>query len=174
VSWDAIGAVAELIGAAGVVASLVYLSIQIRANTRTTRASASFEALHSWANLNEAMGLAPDAILEQGQRWSDPATRTSDLSPVEYHRLSLVYRAVFQKLEGQYYLHEYGLLEPAIWRQRSRTARGIIDTPLMREWWENEQRIATFSEAFVAAVEAAEPVDGTRINRAPSDGEPGV
>ena len=32
-NWDAIGALAELIGAAGVIASLVYLAVQIRQNT---------------------------------------------------------------------------------------------------------------------------------------------
>jgi hypothetical protein len=37
VNWDAIGAIAELAGAAGVIASLVYLAIQIRQNTRSAR-----------------------------------------------------------------------------------------------------------------------------------------
>ena len=39
-NWDAIGAIAELLGAAGVVASLIYLGVQIRQNTRTERARA--------------------------------------------------------------------------------------------------------------------------------------
>lgn len=34
-NWDAIGAIAELIGAIGVVASLVYLGIQLRQNSKT-------------------------------------------------------------------------------------------------------------------------------------------
>ena len=34
-NWDAIGAIAESVGAAGVVASLVYLAIQLRQNSRT-------------------------------------------------------------------------------------------------------------------------------------------
>jgi hypothetical protein len=34
VNWDAIGAVGEILGAAGVLGSLVYLGIQIRENTR--------------------------------------------------------------------------------------------------------------------------------------------
>ncbi len=34
-NWDAIGAIAELFGAVGVIASLVYLAVQIRQNTRT-------------------------------------------------------------------------------------------------------------------------------------------
>ncbi len=39
-NWDAIGAIAELLGAVGVIASLVYLATQLRQNTRATRASA--------------------------------------------------------------------------------------------------------------------------------------
>ena len=46
-NWDAIGAIAELLGAIGVIASLVYLATQIRhsrdqmsQNTRAMRASA--------------------------------------------------------------------------------------------------------------------------------------
>ena len=34
-NWDAIGAIAELVGAMGVVASLAYLGIQLRQNSRT-------------------------------------------------------------------------------------------------------------------------------------------
>jgi len=39
-NWDAIGAVGEIVGAAAVVASLVYLAVQIRAQSRETRVSA--------------------------------------------------------------------------------------------------------------------------------------
>ena len=45
-SWDAIGAVAELLGAFGVIASLVYLANQMRQNTRAMRASAYQEVLN--------------------------------------------------------------------------------------------------------------------------------
>jgi hypothetical protein len=41
VNWDAIGAIAELVGAAGVVASLVYLTSQIRSNSRSVEAATS-------------------------------------------------------------------------------------------------------------------------------------
>jgi hypothetical protein len=39
-NWDAIGAVAELLGAAGVIVSLGYLAIQIRQNTAALRGNA--------------------------------------------------------------------------------------------------------------------------------------
>ncbi len=38
-NWDAIGAVGEILGAAGVLGSLVYLGIQIRDNTRSLQAA---------------------------------------------------------------------------------------------------------------------------------------
>ena len=36
-NWDAIGAIAELLGAFGVIASLIYLATQIRQNTKSVR-----------------------------------------------------------------------------------------------------------------------------------------
>jgi hypothetical protein len=38
-NWEAIGAIAELAGAIGVVASLAYLAVQIRQNTRSSHTS---------------------------------------------------------------------------------------------------------------------------------------
>ncbi len=54
-NWEAIGAAGEILGALAVVASIVYLSSQIRSNTRATKASAGFEAAHSWAISNEVI-----------------------------------------------------------------------------------------------------------------------
>ncbi len=42
--WESIGAIGEVIGAAGVIATLVYLAIQIRLNTNSTRA-ATFDSI---------------------------------------------------------------------------------------------------------------------------------
>ena len=41
-NWDAIGAIAERLGAIGVVVSLLYLATQIRQNTKSVRAAAFF------------------------------------------------------------------------------------------------------------------------------------
>lgn len=39
VNWEAVGAVGQVVGAAGVIASLIYLAIQIRQNTRSVEAA---------------------------------------------------------------------------------------------------------------------------------------
>ena len=38
-NWEAVGAVGEILGAAGVIATLGYLALQLRQNTRQTQAS---------------------------------------------------------------------------------------------------------------------------------------
>jgi hypothetical protein len=40
-NWEAVGAVGEILGAAGVIATLGYLALQIRQNTRQTQALAA-------------------------------------------------------------------------------------------------------------------------------------
>lgn len=165
-----LGALGEFIGSFGVIATLIYLAIQIRANTRTTRAEASFNALHSWAQLNETYAVQAEDFHDLILRASKPDAKEEDFTDPEWHRVTLCFRAVMQKLEGQYYLYKYGLMEPDIWAKRSRVAQGIIDPPLIRAWWEHEKPILTFSDEFVRAVEAASSLDvaGDTIFRKPS------
>ena len=51
-NWEAIGVIAEVVGAVAVIVSLVYLAIQVSSNTRALRATASFDTTHSWATTN--------------------------------------------------------------------------------------------------------------------------
>ena len=165
-SWEAVGAVGDLVGGIGVIVSIAYLAVQVRANTRATKGSASFEATHSWAHTNEWIAELPDDQMLLFSRCIAPGARVEDFSDAE-HLMGLALRALYQKLEGQYYLVRHGLLDPGIWQVRSRVARGMIEQPLLREWWENELQIATFSEEFVAALLRATPIDASRVNQPP-------
>lgn len=164
-SWEAVGAIGDLVGGVGVIVSIVYLAVQVRANTRATQGSASFEATHSWALTNEWLAQLPDEQLLLFSRCFAPAARAEDFSNAEYLRLTLTMRALYQKLEGQYYLVRHGLLDPDLWQKRSGMARGMLEQPLLRGWWESELRLATFSEEFVTALLGAAPVDASRLNQ---------
>ena len=79
-NWEAIGAIGESVGAAGVIASLVYLAVQIRQNTRSTRRASARQtgemnavALRPFADYSELfsgdfMGLDQLADLDPSQR----------------------------------------------------------------------------------------------------------
>ena len=156
--WDAIGAIGEIIGAVAVVVSIAYLAAQIRANTRAMRATASFDATHSWAQSNDLAHQMSDEVILAHQRSYDPAASPDEFSEVERIRIALHIRSLFQKLEGQYYLYRYGFLEPDVWKKRSEWASGFIRLPVWQAWWQTEIEENVYSDAFIEAIEAAKPI----------------
>ena len=54
-NWEAIATVAEVIGAIGVVASLLYVGVQIRQNSETTKAATIAQVLDQSASISLVM-----------------------------------------------------------------------------------------------------------------------
>ena len=55
-NWEAIGAGGEMLGALGVIATLGYLAVQIRQNTRSIKDSAFQEISSSVGEFDHALG----------------------------------------------------------------------------------------------------------------------
>ena len=55
-TWDAVGAIAELLGALGVIASFFYIGFQIRSNTRSVRAASYHNVTTNLSNLSNLSG----------------------------------------------------------------------------------------------------------------------
>lgn len=77
-NWDALGAIAELFAAVGVIVSLLYLAAQIRQNTQSVRASTFQEFTRESAETTRLALAERDLIqdlapLLQGDREYDPA-----------------------------------------------------------------------------------------------------
>ncbi len=81
-NWDAIGSIGEVISAAAVVVSLVYLANQLRTNTKAIRASASWDAEIAFAERNASNSRDPEAALRVA-RLMDPNGRFDDFSDTE-------------------------------------------------------------------------------------------
>lgn len=152
-NWDAIGAVGEVIGAVAVVVSILYLALQINSNTKATRAAASFDATHSWAELNETLATQWSSEERRLLRKSfEPTTQWDDISEDDRTGLILMMRSGFQKLEGQYFLYQYGLLKKKQWEPRAFWAKGVVQLPFYRTFWENEIDQFVYSHEFVEAI----------------------
>lgn len=177
---------AQTVAAVAILVSLVFVGLQLRqtsaqieAHTRSIKASAGFEATHSWATLNEHFSASPDEHLRLALKAHDPKTAWEDLSDVERVRASLLQRAVFQKLEGLYYLHRYGSLDDAIWETRRHWCAATIKVKFWARWWALEKTLGIYSPDFVAAIDAAReavkivpwnPADFLAGTGAPDDG----
>jgi hypothetical protein len=62
-NWDALGSMAELLGAVGVIISLVYLASQVKTNTTTIRASAAKDVYMDWSEFNFELSRHPEKNL---------------------------------------------------------------------------------------------------------------
>ncbi len=155
--------ISQIVAVVGIFASLVFVGVQVRqnseqikANTRSIKASAAFEGTHSWASTNEMIVAdLSDEFLLMAISTYDPGKGWNDFSEAHRARVTLAQRALFQKLEGLYFLYKYGNLDKAIWEARSSWAAGVIKLPFYRQWWEFEKTQNIWSGEFVAVIEAA-------------------
>jgi len=69
--------------------------------------------------------------------------------------MMVFYRALFQKLEGQFYMYQYGTLDEELWEGRRDWAAGVIRLPFFQVLWEREKLEKIWSDRFIAALEAA-------------------
>jgi hypothetical protein len=98
-NWDAIGAIAELLGAMGVTASLIYLATQMRQNTRAMRAGAYQEVLNQ--RDSAMLPLMQDGKL--AHLCSRGTANLDDLSEVEKIRFEVWIFTVMSSSDNIYY-----------------------------------------------------------------------
>lgn len=121
-NWDAVGASAELVGAAAVVATLLYLSVQLRQNTKAVEAEIG------------------RANLEQGTTWLYEVIRDPEVarlylagladeleSPEDKLRFHLLLQALFNQWAFMY-TTDGGLVEPDV--------AHVLSTPGGRKYWQ--------------------------------------
>jgi hypothetical protein len=153
-NWDAIGAIAELLGAVGVIASLVYLAGQIRnsrdqmdENTRALRAGTyqQFQVeLRESFSMNEP-GL--ESVVRTGL--ADPG----DLDESGAFRFEFWISGVMHAYDNAYYQYRVGLLDEDRWQMHLAGLRTTLTRfPGVRRWWETAEYTLA-SPDFVALVE---------------------
>ncbi len=140
-NWEAIGAVGEAVGAAGVIASLVYLGIQIRSNTRTAKAAAYEQALTGSHDLNLAL-IAHSGLFEtMVRRWG-----LTDQEEIDQTREGLYFALNLNIWESQVYQHDQGMLEDHLWEVHRARIRGfLVRNADFSEWWSKSADRTTFT-----------------------------
>ena len=118
-NWDAVGAIAELLGAVGVIASLAYVARQINQNTRSIRASTEMSGLGAWNQMNAQVSGSPELaeLLIKGMGAS------ATLGSVEFSQFNAHMWSLFNILETFHRQYEMGLLEADVWDAVQRRER---------------------------------------------------
>jgi hypothetical protein len=145
-SWSAIGAMAEVFGAVAVVISLVYLSRQIRQNTRAVQTGnaanvqGNFQTLARVFYTDRQLG----GLILRSMSGVDPVAPADRLA---------VYAFYFDMLKTAELAHRQylrGELDGDLWEASLAFYRAYFETEGFRAYW--EQRSSAFVPEFRAAM----------------------
>lgn len=150
VNWEAAGAIGEILGAAGVIATLGYLAVQIRQNTNSLRATAIWDSQISFVAINETLADGGKISEIMFRALSDP----DSLNAFERHLAHRFSRGFFQRVEAQFALYASGILDAEVWQLRCGYAQALLDNPVIKESWELDKRNTMFTKAFIEAIES--------------------
>jgi hypothetical protein len=147
-NWDAIGAIGELLGAAGVIASLVYLALQIRQNSHVVQSSI-IESV-TGRSAEQARFFVSDRRLSRVVRHG--LTDPDKLDDDDVGEFLLLLMSMLRDTENVYYQYRQGLLPEEAYHSARNVSSVWIKSPLFPEWWAS--RKVVFHPTFREFVEA--------------------
>jgi hypothetical protein len=146
-NWEATGAVAAIASSVAVIVSLIYLAVQIRQNTRATRASTyQSVVMHGGSMLRTIMENPELAELMVKATWSE-----DDLTPGELMRFSSFASSVFRYFDSLYYHARRGTLEQGQWVGFDAFLREVLESKRLVQWWEEHKHV--FDADFISHVD---------------------
>jgi hypothetical protein len=150
VNLEVVNAIAQLIAALGVIASLFYLAAQIRQNTRSQRAVVVDALTRGIAEI--LSGQTPE-ILRSFVRVVENLESAS-----EEDRLRALPQlfALFKLFENAWFQQRQGTLDREQWQGWDAYIRTYYHRPGVKSWW--LMRRAAFASGFRDYIESTEPI----------------
>ena len=145
--WTAIGAIGEMLGAAGVIVTLLYLARQVRQNTRATRLSTSHSIAAAARDWNRPLLADPDLAWTFQVGTEDP----TQLDEKEQARFIELCFSLFRMFEDAHYQYEKGALDPDIFAGYEKLYAAYAKAPGFQAYW--AKRKQTFRPEFQALID---------------------
>jgi len=146
---EVISAIAELIGAIGVIVSLLYLAAQIRQNTRFTRAATLQAAAAQASEIHRSLSEDSETARIFRVGLSDPAQLDVDESVRFLSMLSQLFRGY----ESMFVQYKAGTVDELSWRAWRAGMAGVLRSPGAAHFWK-VRGLAYRSDFQVAVAEA--------------------
>ena len=129
-NWQAVSAIAEVVGVIAVVVSLIYLAIQIRQNTKVSRAATRQAIAESTEKLGDDLINNSDMAAIFVRHLSGGA-----LSPAEKLRLQARCYRDLQHWENVHYQYNEGLLSEDQWRGFRKNLGTLLAIEAYQDYW---------------------------------------
>ena len=123
-----------MLGAIGVIASLLYLATQIRQNSRSLRGQAQVALMEATRSLLSELRLRPD-IADVNIRLSNSWENAKDPSELRIATWFNLDEALHNELA--FVLWQQGIIDEAAYLRREDYWLGVLLMPGKRAWWDN-------------------------------------
>ena len=142
VDWNAVGALGEILGAVAVVITLLYLSKQIRQNSRSVQVAALRDTTSQWNHWSELLATSPDLaeIVVRGNHSFKGLTEADAL------RYGAFVQTFFDNVESSLTLVQIHKVDQDIDAIESIVGRRMLTKGYV-EWW--EENSIDYGDEFV-------------------------
>jgi hypothetical protein len=125
-----LGALGEFISSIGVIATLAYLAMQIRQNTKTTKAATYSATTDGWAQYLQAQSIDDLQLL------ISLVTEPKELTPESFYRGYYLCRVIFRRMEHDYYQYKADTFDRDTWNAYLASWReDTFNNPAFRAMW---------------------------------------
>jgi hypothetical protein len=112
VNWDAVTAIGQAVGALGVIVSLIYLGLQVRADARARRAQTMLEIERAYSDVMASISHhadLSDILIRAGEDMSS-------LTNAELYRFLMLQGQVWRAFEYAFLQYRHGHLKASEWQ----------------------------------------------------------
>ena len=149
-----LASIAEIAGGFAVLATLVYLAIELRDNTRVLKAKSTTDTAVDWSQWNTMMSEHPDRVLFA--RSCDPNESLENFDPTEQVTLDFLGRGMMLKWASEFYQYEAGILDAESWKIWLTYCHSFLALPVWAAWWSVEREAPVHPQKFIAAIDSAQ------------------
>ena len=130
-NWDAIGAIGELLGSLILIASVIYLSRQIRSSTNQASAAAERGVQQDFISIQDSFLNDERTILIMRKGFAS----FDSLNDGEKYFFHMKFSLLVNHLEGVLRMSEKGLVSPDMVTTQGNIVLLLLDNPGGREFW---------------------------------------
>jgi len=147
-NWDAIGAIAELLGAIGVIGSLIYVASQVKASTVASRVESKLRLTENMVNYGDLLISSPELneLMIEGRKGID------GLSKNEYLQFSNLALKACWYLSAGFFMYQQNSISSDDWFEIRTIATYWSKSQGFQEWWAKRGRLS-FTGKFVDFIE---------------------
>ena len=152
-NWDAIGAIAEMMGSLVVILTVAYLAIQIR---QTSKSAISVSTNQTRSAVTDVLGTI-SSDTETVKAYTNGMRNRSDMQLHDRVRFDLIILQTLRVMETIFLEQRQGLVSQEVWEGQWRGEQSILRTKGGRESWELQKTFV--GKSFMEWVDANLDVD---------------